>query len=77
MAKSQARSVRKVSGKIYRAYRKKKKYELGREPAFTSIGEKKLRDTRIRGGNQKLKLLSIDKINVYDSKSRTFKPIWR
>ena len=73
MARSQARSARKVSGKLYRTYRKKKKHELGREPALTTVGEKKLSQIRVRGGHKKFRLFSTNEINVYDPKNKIFK----
>ena len=64
MAISQGKSIRKSSGGKCRANRGKKKSELGREPANTRLDEKKLRKIRTRGGNEKLRLASENRINI-------------
>ena len=60
----QGQSKRKVSGGRYRSHRKKKKYELGRDPLYTHIGETKRKIIRTRGGNTKVKLLKDNMANV-------------
>ena len=72
MAVSQLRAKRKVSGGRYIDYRKKKSRDLGREPSFTKIGETKNRSFRIRSGNEKFSLLSVDIANVYDKKTKKY-----
>jgi small subunit ribosomal protein S8e len=69
MALAQYRSKRKVSGGIYISYRGKKKFELGKEPVNTKVGELRKKQTRIMGGNKKNLLLSIDSANVFDGKT--------
>ncbi|MHA1337573.1 MAG: 30S ribosomal protein S8e [Promethearchaeota archaeon] len=64
MARSQARSRRKYTGKKYKHFRKKRKRELERPPIFTVIGEEKKKKQRVMGGNFKLKLFSSSYINV-------------
>ena len=64
MARSQARSRRKYTGKKYKHFRKKRKRELERPPIFTIIGEEKKKKQRVMGGNFKLKLFSSSYINV-------------
>ena len=64
MARSQHRSNRKVSGKKYVAYRKKKLRELGRNSAMTLPGDKKVKEKRGMGGNIKRALLRCDEIIV-------------
>ena len=66
---SQERSKRKATGGRYRPFRKKKLRYKGSLPTLTKIGSKKLRQDRVRGGNYKLRLLSIDKANVLDPKT--------
>jgi small subunit ribosomal protein S8e len=66
MARSQARSKRKFTGKKYKYFRKKRKRELERPPIETKISTHKKKMQRIMGGNQKLKLFSTDYINVTD-----------
>lgn len=44
--------------------RKKRKYEIAREQANTTIGERKIRKIRVRGGNIKIRLLADKYANV-------------
>ncbi|MBD3196082.1 MAG: 30S ribosomal protein S8e [Candidatus Lokiarchaeota archaeon] len=69
MARSQARSKRKYTGKKYRHFRKKRKREIERPPIMTEIGTEKKKKQRIMGGNHKLKLFSSSFINVTDPKT--------
>lgn len=74
MAITHYRSRRKPSGGRYRAYRTKKLYEMGRAPELPRVGERKVKLTRGRGGNIKVKLQHADFINVTDPKTKqTFK----
>ena len=73
MALSQIRAKRKPSGARYKDYRKKRQYELGREPSFTKLAKKKVQTIRVMGGNRKLRLLSADTANLYDPKTKAFK----
>ena len=66
MARWQARSRRKFTGKKYRRARKKRKSELERPSIDTTIGEKRIKRQRTMGGNEKLKLFSVSRINVTD-----------
>ena len=70
MAISQAKSRRKQTGALYKAYRKKRKHELGRLPALTKLDEKKAVNIRARGNNRKVRLLSIDTANLLDPKTK-------
>ena len=71
MGVSHGRSKRLPSGAIYKPYRKKRHYECGREPSLTRIGENvKLKLIRTRGGNKKFCLLRVNKVNVYDLKTK-------
>ena len=69
MAISQGKSTRSPSGARNVANRGKRKSELGRDPAETRVDEKKLRKIRTRGGNEKLRLATANKINLTDVKS--------
>ncbi|HID17516.1 TPA: 30S ribosomal protein S8e [Candidatus Bathyarchaeota archaeon] len=60
---------RKRSGGKRKAYRKKRAYEMGREPTETKLGEKRLKLQRCRGGNVKIKALAYDTVNVADPKT--------
>lgn len=74
MARSQAKSKRKVSGGRYHFSRSKKKSELARYPANTRLSkETEKRKLRVIGGNQKIKILTTNLINVADQKGKTSK----
>ncbi len=64
MAISQGKSIRSPSGARLKANRGKRKAQLGREPAETRVDEKRLKKIRTRGGNEKLRLATGNKINV-------------
>ncbi|MFX0006358.1 MAG: 30S ribosomal protein S8e [Promethearchaeota archaeon] len=66
MARSQARSKRKYTGKKYRHFRKKRKRELERPRIDTEIGQEKKKKQRVMGGNFKLKLFATQYINITD-----------
>lgn len=61
----QGRSKRKYTGKLYRRFRKKRKYELGREYVEALIGERKIKKVRVRGGNYKIRIFREKYANVY------------
>lgn len=69
------KSSRKPSGGKLRRHRKKRKYELGRFPAETVLGERKLKVIRARGGNTKLRLFRDMYANVADPETRTVKKV--
>jgi small subunit ribosomal protein S8e len=60
---------KKSSGGRKRAYRKKRRYELGSFPAETAIGELKVKVERGRGGTGKLKLMRSKQVCVTDPKT--------
>ncbi len=66
----QERSKRKITGGRYRFFRKKKLFNMGSPPTFTKIGNKKLKFKREKGGNLKQALLSINKVNVLNPKTK-------
>jgi small subunit ribosomal protein S8e len=68
MAKSQFRSIRKVSGSKYKNVRKKRLCDLGGLPALTSIGKDRVKVKRVKGGNKKFQKLSCDFVFVNDNK---------
>eukprot|EP00007_Cunea_sp_BSH-02190019_P006234 CAMPEP_0174232942 /NCGR_PEP_ID=MMETSP0417-20130205/3104_1 /TAXON_ID=242541 /ORGANISM="Mayorella sp, Strain BSH-02190019" /LENGTH=196 /DNA_ID=CAMNT_0015311079 /DNA_START=89 /DNA_END=679 /DNA_ORIENTATION=+ len=51
---------RRKSGGIRKAIRNKRKFEAGRPPANTRIGPKRVRATRVRGGNNKWRALRLE-----------------
>lgn len=71
MAKSQHRSIRKVTGSKYKSHRKKRLNELGRNPALTHIGAKRVKVKRGMGANVKRQLLSGDNVVVNDGAKAT------
>ena len=48
------------AGAVQNAWFKKRKYALGRPPANTRIGDKRIRSVRGRGGNEKKRALLLD-----------------
>ncbi len=66
MAIRQGRSKRKVSGGRYIDNRKKRIFDLGREPTFTKVGKRKIKKVKMRSGSKKTILLSCDEANVYN-----------
>ena len=75
MAISQSRPRRKQTGARNKDSRKKRQYELGREPSFTKLGKKRIQILRVMGANRKLRLLSADTANLFDPKSKAFKQV--
>jgi small subunit ribosomal protein S8e len=73
MAISQLKSLRKLTGGKYKQQgRKKKQYELGRDPAFTKIEKRRASNIRTMGSNRKVRLFSNDTANLYDSKAKKY-----
>jgi len=74
MARSQARSKRKLTGGRYHSSRTKRTQELAGYPAQTKLNAqlKKL-SKRAIGGNQKVALLSTNIINVADKNGKCVK----
>ena len=66
MARSQARSKRKYTGKKYKHFRKRRKRELEGPRIDAEIGPEKKKKKRALGGNMKLKLFATQFINVTD-----------
>lgn len=58
------RSKRKPTGGLLKPHRKKKKRDRGRDFMPTTIGERKTKKIRARGGNEKLILLSDQYANI-------------
>ena len=61
---------RKSTGGRYRFPEKKKLANMGSLPALTKVGERKAKAKREMGGNSKTTLLSINKINVINPKTK-------
>jgi small subunit ribosomal protein S8e len=64
--KDQGRSKRKRTGGRLRPFRNKKRYQLGREPAETTVGSPRLQVVDSRGNNRKLRALSTNVAQVAD-----------
>ncbi|KAF0990030.1 hypothetical protein HZS_7580, partial [Henneguya salminicola] len=54
---------RRKTGAKKAQYKKKRKFNLGRPPANTKIGEKRIHKVRVRGGNTKHRALRLDSGN--------------
>ena len=55
-----SRHKRSATGAKRAQFRKKRKFELGRQAANTKIGPKRIHSVRTRGGNQKFRALRIE-----------------
>lgn len=73
MAISQARPLRKQTGARYKGFRKRKKHELGRNPAMPKLEKTSKRSIRVLGGNKKTFLLNCDTVNLTDRQKKSRK----
>ena len=71
----QGKSTKKFTGGKLRREHSKRRYELGREPSFTRIGETERRSLRTMGGNRKLLLLKEQFANIYNPEDKTTKKL--
>lgn len=55
-----SRHKRRETGGRRSKYRKKRKFEMGRPPANTKLGGKRVHPVRCRGGNMKYRALRLD-----------------
>ena len=55
-----SRHKRRATGGRMPVHQKKRKFEMGRQPANTKLGPKRVRPVRARGGNYKYRALKID-----------------
>jgi len=58
-----SRHKRSATGAQRAHYRKKRKFELGRQPANTKLGPKRIHSVRVRGGNVKYRALRLESGN--------------
>ena len=58
-----SRHKRSETGAQRAHYRKKRKFELGRQPASTRVGPKRIHEVRVRGGNVKYRALRLESGN--------------
>jgi len=59
ISRDSAHKRRLTGGRVNRI-RSKRKFEMGRQPANTKVGEKKVTQVRVRGGNFKFRALRLD-----------------
>jgi len=62
------RSRRKASGGIYKTKVPKPKSSIANEPTNTKLGPMKRKIVRVRGGNQKQRILTANEVNLFDGK---------
>ncbi len=71
----QGKSTKKSTGGKLRRNHSKRRYELGREPSLTRVGDTERRSLRTMGGNRKLILLKELYANVYNPEDKTTKKL--
>jgi small subunit ribosomal protein S8e len=64
--KDQGRSTRKRTGGRLRPFRNKKRYQLGRQPAETTVGEPRFQTVDARGNGSKTRALATNVAHVAD-----------
>lgn len=69
MALWQGRSKRKPSGGMLRPIHKKRRFELGREQEFATLGNERRKIIRVVGRNSKVRLLRAEWANLFDPKT--------
>ncbi len=69
----QGRSRRKPTGGRLRPIRKKRRFEIARELQQAIVGTGNVKRYRVRGANQKLRILTASSINVFDPATKTMK----
>ncbi len=67
------RKGRKISGGRYKKQRKKKLYEKPGQERVVKLGPTKRKKLRIRGGNEKIILLSTDEVSLMDKTNKSQK----
>ena len=68
------RSRRKPTGGRLRPIRKKRRFEIGPELQHATVGAGTVKRYRGRGGNGKIRILTTNRVNVYDPATKTTKP---
>merc|ERR1712127_869612 len=63
MGTREGKHKRRETGGRRAKFRKKRKFEMGRPPASTTIGGKRISEVRTRGGNKKFRALRLDSGN--------------
>lgn len=70
----QGRSRRKRTGGRYRPIRKKRRFEIARELQTATLGAGTVKTYRVRGANEKLRILTASRVNVFDPATRKMQP---
>ncbi|HTP55773.1 MAG TPA: 30S ribosomal protein S8e [Thermoplasmata archaeon] len=70
----QGRSRRKRTGGRLRPIRKKRRFEIGRELQTATLGTGTVKTYRVRGDNRKLRILTVQTINVFDPATKKMQP---
>jgi len=69
----QSKSKRKPSGARYKSkIIKKRQHLIGRLPAMTKIGSKKIQHIRARSDTSKFRALKLEKANIFDPKTKSY-----
>lgn len=68
----QTRSKRKSTGGRYKSHLTKRLHAIARAPRLTKLDETKVKKIRVRGGNTKTILFSINTANVYNPKTKKY-----
>ncbi|HII29635.1 30S ribosomal protein S8e [Candidatus Woesearchaeota archaeon CG1_02_47_18] len=71
----QSRSRRKPSGAKKKLARSKRQSETGSLPTNTKLGERRIKQTRCKGGDVKLRQLTANQANVLDPKTGKFEVV--
>jgi small subunit ribosomal protein S8e len=69
----QGRSRRKRTGGRLRPIRKKRRFEIARELQHATVGTGTVKRYRVRGANEKLRILTAPTVNVYDPATKASK----
>lgn len=73
MATYQGRSMKKKTGGKKRPLRSNRKFELGNRHLEAKVGtENKVKKIRTRGGNQKLRAMTLKEVNVLDPETKKY-----
>ena len=69
MALWQGNSRRSKTGRRLRYARGKRKFEIGREPHLTTLGNPKTKNVRTKGDNKKIRALTTNAAYIVDQKT--------
>ena len=69
----QGRSRRKPTGGRLRSNRKKRRFEIARELQHATLGTGTVKHYRVRGANEKLRILTANSVNVFDAATKSMK----